>query len=672
MRIVTPTRFWIVAILCTPLMSLLGADVLLAQTTQQERRHLRHILLRSEKDADRIMKEFNEGADFKTLARRNSLDITTKVIGGDLGEHGPDAWDRDFSAAAWAIKEIDGITKCKSQFGWHVIQLLSKRTVEIKAPAKPQVKRIGDATPGDGLTRGGDFNRDITATLEFPKIPYAPDEDIEFEMSLTNTTTGPVTIFHPELWPLGAVIRFQFGKMNIKLAPPSGETPPTGGVFQTLEAGKTVTQKYRLQDYTEELSDWPIIRVIWRGDVLAQRVEESFPSVAQDEVFKATKPRWRFYSTPEQHINILPDYSADDRWFALFYIRSFVWVELKDPGIPGLMEHWFETVRTEYYKRIPLSAVEADQFIGGGVRRRKNARIAEPFELPASFTPGEHRKGTVSLGIDSDDTGASVASHLNFALDEPASLNGKSIPIGDVFKGQPFLQWAADQMADESAEKKVKPQISLVNLYTYDILPDEIKELADMPLEQRQKLDVEVAGPSPTNPQPGRATQVFKKDLPLVSVQTPKGNFTIELFEDHAPNTVANFIALAGDGFYDRLTFHRKSSAKGNRGFIQGGSPDNTSMGGPGYKIKDEINKNLKHRRGYVSLAGVYQKKNSGGSQFFICMDDQPQLDGFYTVFGRVTQGMEVVDKLVEGDKMRKVTITRKRDHDYVFEKIEE
>jgi peptidyl-prolyl cis-trans isomerase B (cyclophilin B) len=133
-------------------------------------------------------------------------------------------------------------------------------------------------------------------------------------------------------------------------------------------------------------------------------------------------------------------------------------------------------------------------------------------------------------------------------------------------------------------------------------------------------------------------------------ISTDKGNITIEFFEMDAPNTVANFKSLIESGFYNGLTFHRVVP-----GFvIQGGCPHGTGTGGPGYTIKCEINPN-KHVRGALSMA--HAGRDTGGSQFFICHDDFPHLDGMHTVFGRVTDGMDVVDRIVQGDKMNEVRI---------------
>ena len=120
-----------------------------------------------------------------------------------------------------------------------------------------------------------------------------------------------------------------------------------------------------------------------------------------------------------------------------------------------------------------------------------------------------------------------------------------------------------------------------------------------------------------------------------------------ELYEDIAPKTVENFVKLANSGFYDGLIFHRVIP-----GFmIQGGCPEGTGMGGPGYTIPGEFTANgfrndLKHERGVLSMARA-MNPNSGGSQFFIMTTTSPHLDGQYASFGKVTEGMETADKIV-------------------------
>ncbi|MCX5648682.1 MAG: peptidylprolyl isomerase [Planctomycetota bacterium] len=147
--------------------------------------------------------------------------------------------------------------------------------------------------------------------------------------------------------------------------------------------------------------------------------------------------------------------------------------------------------------------------------------------------------------------------------------------------------------------------------------------------------------------------------LPLVTLQTTKGNIVLELAEDDAPNTVANFVSLAEKGFYNGVTFHRVIADF----MIQGGDPTGTGRGGPGYVIADEFSPHLKHARGVISMANA--GPNTGGSQFFITHVPCPQLDGKHAVFGRVIEGMDVVDSIRQGDRIEKVTVDRKRDHPY-------
>ncbi len=127
---------------------------------------------------------------------------------------------------------------------------------------------------------------------------------------------------------------------------------------------------------------------------------------------------------------------------------------------------------------------------------------------------------------------------------------------------------------------------------------------------------------------------------------------TLELYPNEAPGTVANFEKLANEGFYNGLTFHRVIP-----GFVaQGGCPHGTGTGGPGYTIKCETDNNPhKHERGTLAMA--HAGRDTGGSQFYICYEPQPHLNGRHTVFGKVTSGMEHIDQVKQGDKMKEVTV---------------
>jgi cyclophilin family peptidyl-prolyl cis-trans isomerase len=173
-----------------------------------------------------------------------------------------------------------------------------------------------------------------------------------------------------------------------------------------------------------------------------------------------------------------------------------------------------------------------------------------------------------------------------------------------------------------------------------------------------------------------RAAEAKADDLPRVKLETTKGDIVIELFENEAPNTVANFISLVEKGFYDGLTFHRVLP-----GFMaQGGDPNGNGSGGPGYHIRCECHQDVfrKHFTGSLSMA--HAGRDTGGSQFFLTFRPTPHLNGAHTVFGRVIEGLDILSDLqrinpeeksnISPDRIIKATVLRKRDHKYVPETL--
>lgn len=176
------------------------------------------------------------------------------------------------------------------------------------------------------------------------------------------------------------------------------------------------------------------------------------------------------------------------------------------------------------------------------------------------------------------------------------------------------------------------------------------------------------SGEDQTSEKKSKPTQVIE-DNPIVTVMMENNDeIKIELYPNIAPNTVNNFISLAKSGFYDGVIFHRVIP-----GFmVQGGDPEGTGAGGPDYSIKGEFTSNgfeneLKHERGVISMART-QEPDSAGSQFFIMVADASNLDSDYAAFGRVTEGMEVLDRIVsvetdqqdkplEEQKIKQVTV---------------
>ncbi|WP_068138086.1 peptidylprolyl isomerase [Roseimaritima ulvae] len=141
--------------------------------------------------------------------------------------------------------------------------------------------------------------------------------------------------------------------------------------------------------------------------------------------------------------------------------------------------------------------------------------------------------------------------------------------------------------------------------------------------------------------------------MKVATFDTERGNIRIELHEDKTPKTVANFVKLVEDKFYDGLTFHRVIPDF----MVQGGCPQGTGTGGPGYKFEDEFHPDLKHDGpGVLSMAN--SGPNSNGSQFFITHVETPWLDNKHSVFGRVLEGQDVVDSIQQGDKINSITLS--------------
>lgn len=222
--------------------------------------------------------------------------------------------------------------------------------------------------------------------------------------------------------------------------------------------------------------------------------------------------------------------------------------------------------------------------------------------------------------------------------------------LADADRTEKFLQLAAKQLATKKAK-----------------LPEP---------SQRDLDGAETVRKSWLREQKFRLADAQADDLPRVLMQTTKGDMTIELFEDQAPNTVANFVRLVEDKFYDNTYFFRVESA-----FVaQGGDPLNNGNGGPGYRIACECDRedHRDHFRGSLSMA--HAGKDTGGSQFFLSFRPSLHLNGQHTVFGRVIEGMDVLAKLqrvtadtregVEPDKITSAKVLRKRDHVYKPERL--
>ena len=676
---------------------ILGAGLgflLIGSVDAQEARHLRHILVPSEEAADALMRRLESGADFKELARKYSFDVGTRPLGGDLEWVLPQTVEVEFARAAFGIADKGGLAKAKTRHGWHVIEYVDSRPAPEAKPIPPEAPEPA-TTPAGGADRvpvppvGTDRNEDLRVRIDWGKITFAPEEPIRFSIEIENTTDRPIDVFHPDLWPLGLIVRYQFGKLNQTLALPEswGGTPP-GGLSTTLAGGEKIERTFVLQDYFGARESWPIIRMIWRGDTLFGRLEKLLPTVMQAEDYPIRKGRWRYYISPESRVNVLPDYRPGERWYLCLYSRGRTWVEIRDPGVPGLVERLIRMVREGDYDEQPFAQFVPDDFMAVVMPEQKPLqKFADPTRAI------EWSAGTVGLAIELLDGRPIIGTSLCVGLPDPRVIRDRAVPVGRIVRseGDP------ERRILEILQGGGTSPLSLALAYPEDLAPPEVVEAARA-LPHPGKLSTPIR-PDPTagwkpvinsrsraqlqgresrlNPErtPPKEPSVRKPakpiapDLPQVKIDTNKGSIVVTLFEDDAPNTVANFVHLVESGFYGKNEILRKLSNAQNLGFLQTGSPDNTVNGQPGYAIKDEVN-GRNHERGSLSMARKHTVPNSAGSQFLICLADQPQLDGTYTVFGMVTKGMDVVDRLEVGDVIQTMEVTQKRPHEYRPETI--
>ena len=228
------------------------------------------------------------------------------------------------------------------------------------------------------------------------------------------------------------------------------------------------------------------------------------------------------------------------------------------------------------------------------------------------------------------------------------------------------LSFAVCQKKMERAKTTGAPEATGVSPVTEETKPAkepttaEEKELEEKPMAAEEKPATAEEKPKterakPPEAAPAKPAKPITRDNAAVIIELAKGGrIVIEFYPEDAPNTVDNFMKLANKGFYDGLTFHRVVP-----GFVvQGGCPRGNGYGDPGYKIKAEFNPR-KHLTGTLAMARG-PDPDSAGSQFYICLEPQPGLDGDYTVFGQTIEGMDLVKGVAIGDVMKKVTIVDK------------
>ena len=339
------------------------------------------------------------------------------------------------------------------------------------------------------------------------------------------------------------------------------------------------------------------------------------------------------------------------------------------PHDPAAAKAEFEAARKQEKELISELTVMQAEFQQPGVDKKA---IAARFEAARDRIPAtKERLETAAFALAMADAknlaagelcGLVIASRLK--ADDPA----QAIKLANLLDKAGAAGGQIDMMA--AAAAMVLSQLDeasawLTKAETNGIQKQKVDELKATIEVERPKVEAEMAK---------RKADAEADDRPRVTITTSKGDVVIELFEDDAPNTVANFISLIEKGYYDGTPFHRVIG-----GFMaQGGDPTGTGAGGPGHIIDCETELPTARKHFFGSLSMAHAGKNTGGSQFFLTFRPTEHLDGNHTVFGRVIEGFDVLSKLartqdekgqpvvgVTPDTIVKATVLRKRDHAY-------
>jgi len=339
------------------------------------------------------------------------------------------------------------------------------------------------------------------------------------------------------------------------------------------------------------------------------------------------------------------------------------------PQDPTTAEAEFEAARKQEKDLIAELVVMQAEFQQPGADKKA---IAAKFEVARDRIPAtKERLESAAFALamaDSKNPSARELCGLVIASQLKADDPTQGLKLARILDKAGVADGKIDMMA--AAAAMVLSQLNeasewLTKAETNGIQKQKVDELKASIEAERPKVDAEMAK---------RKADAEADDRPRVTITTSKGDLVIELFEDDAPNTVANFISLVEKGFYDGTPFHRVIG-----GFMaQGGDPTGSGAGGPGHTIacETEVPTARKHFLGSLSMA--HAGPNTGGSQFFLTFRPTEHLDGKHTVFGRVIEGFEVMPKLartqgedgqplpgIQPDTIVKATVLRKRDHAY-------
>ena len=558
------------------------------------------------------------------------------------------------------------------------------------APAKPAAVKPAPVVRVPAKRRVLSPKRSVTLTLESilsgfrsrgAQLNFRKEAAVELNLTLRNGGRADAKVPSPELLPLGFdVVRLSDNK------PMQGDFVKVGkpaNYFVNLKSWEITGLVVSLNDYFPTLTPSGRYSVNWSGATFARNIESRFPDVKSLPNFSALRAeilsrqylrtRKVFQDRSSNRANfgrnsfefsVFDSPAADTKYYARvnFSIGGDpVVFELSASKPRGgnlvALQQFVDLANEGFYDRLNFYDVQEGNYALGGCPSRNGMGV--PPQTRSGLKNDDevkHTAGTVSFVTRVSPrvgkaNGGEVGSIFFVSLKDHPEWDSEHVPIGKVVEG-------LDRIGKLTAQSGIASIVILTEAEYNGESPD----VALVP--------VPVAPATPDGITTGE---------PEVLITTSKGDLNVTLFENKSINAVGSFITLAEKGFFSdgpgdgKMTFYETYEQDGKMLFLVTGSPTNDQDGNPGYKIMDEEPNDLKCERGSLVMLKEYDPEtdtyipNTAGSQFFICTQDIPYFDVNYqfSVLGKITKGMDVLDKLAKGDTLESVKVLKKRSHGY-------
>ncbi len=527
----------------------------------------------------------------------------------------------------------------------------------------------------------------VSIILEVPRRSIPPKGGIEVSIQISNLGKEDAKVLDPSLWGLGLGLRDQDG--NQAVIDTKGATKPANFIVD-LPSRSSTGRTVLLHDYFKELKSNRRYWLSWSLENLTKNFNAQFPGEVANlgDAYKAvtgtlSKSRVRvkgvyesfnrvsYPSAREVPLSIYEVASPSKQYYAKMTFKGQtkpVWFALDSKRQLQGVRHFSRLVNDGYYDGLRMFDIRKDNFIRGGCPRNDGTSGPNRRALVSNQSKIPHDKGTLSLATRASARGRSreAGSVFFISLMRQPSWDDQHVPIGKLVEGQEIL----DQLI--SRRTMTIDSVSIVSKIDapQSVAGAQITELVEKAASSQGTTSQSNTQSSTSQETASTAKIIEGRELPQAIIETSKGSMTVELYQDDARNTVANFVNLAENGYYTASP-SMKILDRADGYYVRTGSPNNSDKGQPGYSIASETANNTKpHKAGVLTMclemdANGKPVPDSAGGQFMICLNDVPYWNGVYTPFGKVISGLDVLKKLQPGDQIKKVTVTQKRQGQY-------